>query len=297
MPAGRFAPSPTGPLHLGSLLTAVASHLAAKQAGLQWLVRIDDLDTARNVAGAEQQIIDTLEAHGLVPDAPVIYQSDRADRYAQALARLQEHGYCFFCTCSRKTLPKGRPYPGTCRRRITPMRNAAVRMRLQGSEPITFEDAVQGKQSVLPEAEGDQIILRRDGVYAYHLACAVDDGADEIVQVVRGADLLQSTIPQLAIMQALGLPRPAYAHVPVLTNHAGQKLSKQTHAAPADAHTATDNLRRVLALLGVPEPNARTQAWQPSDWLRWGISHFDLRRVEQRLPSGSGGDFELPSPP
>ncbi len=296
MPAGRFAPSPTGPLHLGSLLTAVASYLAAKQAGLQWLLRIDDLDTARNIEGADRQIIGALEAHGLYPDAPVIYQSERSNRYAQALTLLQERGQCFYCTCSRKSLPKGKPYPGTCRNRTTPLSNAAVRMHLSG-EPITFEDTVQGTQSFDLEAEGDQIILRRDGVYAYHLACAVDDGADEIVQVVRGVDLLQSTAPQLAIMRALGLCEPAYAHVPVVTNRAGQKLSKQTHADPVDTGTAEQNLQRVLSLLGLALPTSRTQTWRPSDWLQWGTSCFAVDRMPQRLPPGSAGDFELPSPP
>ncbi len=295
MPAGRFAPSPTGPLHLGSLLTAAASYMAAKQAGLQWLLRIDDLDTARNVDGAAQQIIDALEAHGLHPDAPVIYQSKLIIRYAEALTRLQHSGECFHCTCSRKKLPKGRPYPGTCRHRTTPVNDAAVRLRLRG-EPITFEDVVQGPQSFDPAELGDQIILRRDGVYAYHLACAVDDGMNDIVQVVRGVDLLPSTAPQLAIMRALGLSEPVYAHVPVVTNRAGQKLSKQTHAHPVNVGAAAQNLQRVLSLLGLPTPANRTQTWQPSDWLQWGVSCFDLRRTQQRLPPGSGDDFELPSP-
>jgi glutamyl-Q tRNA(Asp) synthetase len=252
--AGRFAPSPTGLLHLGSLLAAAASFVDARACGLDWQVRLDDLDTVRRQPGAEDGILTALERHGLCWDGPVVRQSQRLDRYHAALSRLAADDRLFYCGCSRSLLARQRRYPGTCRARRAPTDGCAVRVRVD-DDPVVFDDVFQGPQrSVLTENVGDFVVRRRDGVIAYQLATAVDDGAAEIVRVIRGRDLLDNTPRQIWLMRCLELQTPVYGHLPLLLNASGQKLSKQTHAEPLNLARPADNLRRVLTALGVDLP-------------------------------------------
>jgi glutamyl-Q tRNA(Asp) synthetase len=254
--AGRFAPSPTGPLHLGSLLTATASFLDARHRGAPWYLRFDDLDRPRNQTGAETTILRDLEAHGLHWDGPVRRQSSNIARYADALANLAEQGWLFPCTCTRQALRGAALYPGTCRKRDQPMADCAVRLRVDAAT-IRFDDLIQGKQYVdLAQAVGDFIVRRRDGIHAYALATAVDDGAADISRIIRGRDLLPLTAAQLLIMARLNLAPPTYGHLPLMVNAYNQKLSKQAHAAPLSLTRPLDNLRQVLAALGNPAATA-----------------------------------------
>lgn len=275
--AGRFAPSPTGPLHLGSLLAAAASYLDARSRGDRWLVRIDDLDVPRNVHGAEDAILQSLEAHALHWDGSVIRQSKRIDRYDAALARLAAGGHTFNCTCTRRQLKDIGPYPGTCRDAGHPGTDAAVRVRVN-AEPIRFADGVVGTvEEVLAESVGDFIVRRRDGLIAYQLATAVDDGEAEITRVVRGGDLLDNTARQIYLMQLLNLSPPEYAHVPMLLNADGQKLSKQTHAAPLDDRRPAANLREILPMLRLTPPDSAATA---AELLDWAVSRFTLEALK-----------------
>ena len=265
---GRFAPSPTGPLHFGSLVAAVASWLDARAAGGQWLVRIEDVDTTRTVPGAADDILATLEAFGLHWDGEVAWQSRRTALYQAALERLREAGHVYACKCSRKEIAdsglfglEGAIYPGTCRRlALTPGRELAERM-IAAQSPVTFVDAAIGmvSQNVAHDI-GDFVVRRRDGLFAYQLAVVVDDADQGITDVVRGADLLWSTPRQILLQRALGYPQPRYRHFPVATNAAGEKLSKQTGAEPIDPAKANDLLRHALAFLGQPEPRGDSPA-------------------------------------
>ncbi|MEZ5598124.1 MAG: tRNA glutamyl-Q(34) synthetase GluQRS [Pseudomonadales bacterium] len=285
-PVGRFAPSPTGPLHMGSLFTALGSYLSAKSRGGLWLLRFDDLDTPRNVAGATDAILDTLLAHGLQPDAPAYYQSRNLAAYQEALDVLRGAGALFSCTCSRKDLDGQRIYPGTCRDHSTPRPNDTWRYRA-GKIVITFDDAVQGRQRHdLAVTTGDFVVRRREGYFAYHLACAVDD-ANGITEVVRGVDLLDATPAQVALMLALGKPPPTYAHLPLMTNRDGQKLSKQSHAPAVASDRAADNLRRCLPLLGIRLPPAAI-GWPVSHLLAHARENFAIGQVPAYLPPASG---------
>ena len=276
--AGRFAPSPTGPLHLGSLLVATASYLEARQRGVPWRLRIDDLDAPRAVPGAAADIMASLEAHGLLWDGEVDYQSDHIDAYEHALERLGELGHLFYCTCSRRQLRSGQPYPGTCRGHRAARADAAIRLVVE-PEPIHFVDAVQGQQQFYPANEsGDFIVRRRDLIIAYQLAAAADDGAPEIDHVVRGADLLDNTPRQLYLMRLLGLVPPEYAHVRLVTFADGSKLSKQTGAAGVDSQTAGANLTAVLKMLNcAPPPDAI--GWSCAEILRWAGEHWNITSV------------------
>lgn len=275
--AGRFAPSPTGPLHLGSLLTATASWLDARARGDAWHVRIDDLDTPRNRPGGTDSILATLDCHGLHWDGPVRYQSARIAVYERALADLAARDCVFFCSCSRRTVGSRRIYAGTCRARRTPAPGCSIRMRVD-EVAVEFHDLVCGyRHEVLAETVGDFVLRRRDGIVAYPLATAVDDGAGEITRVIRGRDLLASTAAQLLVIDRLGLTRPAYGHVPIMVNTAGQKLSKQTHAAPLDPARPLANLRLVLEALG--SPAAAAPAGTSTELLAvatgtWSIDHL-----------------------
>ena len=275
--AGRFAPSPTGPLHLGSLLAATASYLDARHRGHRWFVRIDDLDAPRNVPGADSAILTSLEAHSLCWDGPVIRQSERIERYQAALETLSALGHTFNCTCTRKRLKGLGPYPGTCRAAQHPARDAAVRVRVNEA-PISFTDRVLGDLTeVLAETVGDFIVRRRDGLIAYQLATAVDDGAEEITRVVRGRDLLDNTARQIYLMQLLDLNPPVYAHVPMVVHADGQKLSKQTHAAPLDDGKAAANLRKILPMLGLTPPEDLGAA---AELLAWAVAEFSLAAIQ-----------------
>jgi glutamyl-Q tRNA(Asp) synthetase len=240
---GRFAPSPTGPLHFGSLIAAVASYADALAHRGQWLVRIEDVDLPRARADAERDILDTLERYGFAWDGPVIRQSQRAARYAEALARLIARGVAYACCCTRRELestPRGpggeRVYPGTCRHGMPADRadRAARAWRVAvGAEVVAFEDRLQGAQvQDLARDVGDFVVKRADGLFAYQLAVVVDDADCAITDVVRGADLLMSTPRQIHLQRCLGLPVPRYLHVPVAVDARGEKLSKQTRATP-----------------------------------------------------------------
>jgi glutamyl-Q tRNA(Asp) synthetase len=237
-------------LHLGSLLAATASFLDARVHGLAWQLRLDDLDQPRNQPGAESAILHALERHGLHWDGPIVRQSERVERYLAALTQLGDQGLVFYCSCSRKRLAGHPVYPGTCRRHRQLRGNAAVRVRVDDAV-IDFEDQVQGSQhDKLALTTGDFVVRRRDGVIAYQLATAVDDGDPSIVRVIRGRDLLENTSRQIFLMRCLGLEVPRYGHIPLMVNAAGQKLSKQTGARALDLDRPVDNLIRVLRALG-----------------------------------------------
>ena len=259
---GRFAPSPTGPLHFGSLFAAVASYLDARAHDGQWLLRIDDLDAPRCEPGADRDIIQTLVAHGLEADGEIVWQQPNQATYDEALATLKSAGLLYGCVCTRKGaaaranelgLPHG-VYPGTCRdAKIADPDARALRLRLPEGV-LAFDDRFCGpQQHDSQSAVGDPILLRADGLIAYPLAVVVDDHAAGVTDVVRGADLLETTPAQIAVYRALGYPMPRYAHVPVQRDEQGNKLSKQHGAAPIDATKAADNLRRVFAALALGE--------------------------------------------
>jgi glutamyl-Q tRNA(Asp) synthetase len=279
--AGRFAPSPTGPLHLGSLLAATASYLDARSAGDAWRLRFDDLDAPRNDPEAIHSITTTLRAHGLIWDGPILHQSANLPAYDEALTRLAGMGLLFYCTCSRRELRSEAVYPGTCRAFREPRGDSATRVLVDHSA-IEFDDRIQGPQSCrLDQTIGDFIVRRRDGLVAYQLATAVDDGGDDITSVVRGADLLDNSPRQIYLMQLLGLNPPSYAHIPVLLKPDGSKLSKQTMAPPVDDARASENLVQSYRLLGMRPPPDSDQ-WAVQRILSWGISHWDQENVPRR---------------
>lgn len=248
---GRFAPSPTGQLHVGSLLAALASWLDARQHAGVWLVRIEDLDPPREIPGAAQQIIADLKRFGMESDETVMYQSRRQEAYEQALARLLEEGHAFDCGCMRRDLPQGKPYPGTCADGLPPERvPRSVRCRVP-DENLCITDRIQGRYCQNPSQDSGAFIIRRaDGLIAYQLAVVVDDADQGITDIVRGADLLSSTPRQCLIQQYLGLPRPRYAHIPVAVDAQGHKLSKQSMAQPVDATDPIPALRACWRMLG-----------------------------------------------
>jgi glutamyl-Q tRNA(Asp) synthetase len=238
---GRFAPSPTGPLHLGSLAAAVASWLHARAAGGRWLVRIEDIDTPRVIPGSAEEILRALQRYGLEWDGEVLWQSKRTARYVEALDRLRAAKRVYDCACSRADLQRAASapvgleavYPGTCRDGLPPGRLArAVRFRSPDAR-ISFDDLVSGRvEENVAQQTGDFVVRRADGLFAYQLAVVVDDADQGVTQVVRGADLLASTARQIALQRALGYPTPSYAHVPLVTNPDGSKLGKRDGALP-----------------------------------------------------------------
>ncbi len=263
---GRFAPSPTGLLHLGSLLAALASYCDTRSRQGLWQLRIDDIDGPRSMPGSADAIQKTLEALGFEWDGPVLWQGRRLDRYREALQYLIDRDLVFACNCSRKSLPRGEIYPGRCRDHPVdtfPLEDHAIRVRLSGT--VAFDDAVQGPQTFdLSRDVGDSIVWRRDGLVSYALACAVDD-ADKVTHVVRGADLLAGTGAQLGIIKALDLTPPEYAHVPVAMDANGDKLSKHSQACPVDESDPLEILQRAWQLLGqqpLPETGSLADFWQ-----------------------------------
>jgi glutamyl-Q tRNA(Asp) synthetase len=272
MYVGRFAPSPTGALHFGSLVAALASWLDARAAGGRWLVRIEDLDAARSQPGAADEILRTLERLGLTWDGPVLYQSARVALYAEALHGLEKHTY--WCGCSRREIADSslglaadgaQVYPGTCRSGL-PAGKRERALRIKASGTVGFTDRVQGPQAQLLERDvGDFVLQRADGPFAYQLAVVVDDARQGVSDVVRGADLLDSTARQIHLQRALGYPTPRYMHIPAAVNPAGEKLSKQTGAPPIAG--AREALRRALLFLGQPQTDDLAQAvrsWNPA---------------------------------
>jgi len=287
---GRFAPSPSGPLHKGSLVAAVASYLEAKKHNGQWLVRMEDVDESRNVKGAADEILRSLEAFGFEWDEEVIYQTQRKQAYTDALQQLKEKDLIYPCTCSRKDLktladsgqlkssPMGYIYPGTCINKsfdeIT-TKNYSIRIKTSAST-ISFADSLQGNYSQqLNIDSGDFVIQRRDGLFAYQLAVVVDDAFQNITHVVRGIDLIDSTPRQIYLQQCLNLPSLKYSHLPVILNAQGEKLSKQTGAEGIGCTANTPLLFECLAFLGQNPPaelkteNLRT-VWE------WASTHWKL---------------------
>ncbi|MCU0809949.1 MAG: tRNA glutamyl-Q(34) synthetase GluQRS [Thiobacillaceae bacterium] len=283
---GRFAPSPTGPLHLGSLVAALASWLDARAAGGGWLVRIEDLDRPRCEPGAADTILRQLEAYGLTWDDAVLYQSRRDDAYAAALDALRSQGAVFPCSCSRSQLaqaPRNAEgeiiYPGSCRQHSRSATTPHSWRVLAQDVSTHFLDRVHGElqQNVAREV-GDFIVKRADGLFAYQLAVVVDDAFQGITHVVRGADLLWNTPRQIYLQSLLGLPMPAYAHVPLMTNAAGQKLSKQTLAPALSLAGQSDVLAQALSALGHPPP-ADLHGARPAELLAWASAHWHVENV------------------
>ncbi|MFK7913722.1 MAG: tRNA glutamyl-Q(34) synthetase GluQRS [Pseudomonadales bacterium] len=275
---GRFAPSPTGPLHMGSLSTALASYLAAKANNGRWLLRIDDIDGPRAEPGASDAILASLEAHGLLWDGPVIRQSDHLEQYRYSAEQLLSAGAAFYCRCSRAQLDSRAPYPGTCRQQQRRLADAAIRVRSFEAQ-VRFTDALQGPVSTdLGATCGDFVIWRRDGLPAYQLATAIDDGAAAITDVVRGNDLLDSTARQLHLMALLKLSAPNYAHVPVVVDRSQTKLSKRAGAEPLDDRQPATNLKRALVLLGVEQTSLPATADLPAV-LAWAAQHWQLQSL------------------
>jgi glutamyl-Q tRNA(Asp) synthetase len=257
---GRFAPSPTGPLHLGSLVAAVGSWLFARAAGGRWLVRMEDLDTPRLVPGADVEMLDALRRYGLEWDGEVVYQSKRFAHYENALQTLRDRGLVFDCACSRAELQRAASapaekelvYPGTCRDGLPPGRTArAIRFKAP-DEVIGFNDVLFGPVTEHVSREtGDFVVKRADGVFAYQLAVVTDDALQGVTQVVRGADLLMSTPRQIALQRALGYPTPQYAHVPLVVNADGTKLGKRDGSLPLPSLDVEETLARALRILGI----------------------------------------------
>lgn len=288
---GRFAPSPTGPLHFGSLVAAVSSFLQARSQDGEWLLRIEDIDPPREVPGSISAILYTLEAYGFTWDGPVSYQSKRTAVYQEALNQLETKKWLYPCGCSRKTIAatlaenykkdEDRPqiYPGTCRKGLAEGQQGRVLRVITQDAKIDFNDAVQGHIRVdLEQNVGDFILRRADGLFAYQLAVAIDDAGQGITEVVRGADLLDSTPRQIHVQQLLGLFTPYYAHVPMATNKSGEKLSKHTHAPALDDQAPVTALWRALLFLGQQPPQALQSVGLDEFW-QWAISHWSLSTV------------------
>jgi glutamyl-Q tRNA(Asp) synthetase len=285
MMRGRFAPSPTGPLHLGSLVAALGSYLDARSAGGEWLVRMEDLDPPREQAGAADDILRTLEALGFQWDGPVVYQSRRGPLYEEALAELSAQDHMYFCTCSRKEIADlglpgidGPRYPGTCRRAHHGPNDAAIRLRTD-DRLIEFHDAVRGSRQQRVESEvGDFVLRRRDGLYSYQLAVVVDDADQGITDVVRGADLMDSTARQIFLQRFLNIPTPAYLHLPLVVTPAGQKLSKQSGAQAVDIRRANHVLCDALECLG-QETSTELREASAREILEIATSRWDRRQI------------------
>jgi glutamyl-Q tRNA(Asp) synthetase len=282
---GRFAPSPTGPLHFGSLIAAVGSYLEAHTNNGIWLVRMEDLDPPRETPGAADLILKTLEAYGFEWDGQILKQSTRCTAYESALSSLRQNGVLYPCACTRREIAdsalqgiEGAVYPGTCRTGLHDREARAWRVRTDLKE-IDFDDAVQGTQSQNLERDiGDFVLKRADGLYAYQLAVVVDDSFQGITHVVRGADLLDSTPRQIYLQRLLGLSTPHYAHLPVATNTVNEKLSKQTLATPLEIHCATSNLWQALDFLGQHPPVELRHGNLEPLWT-WAKRHWNLAHV------------------
>lgn len=273
---GRFAPSPTGPLHAGSLLAALGSWLLARQAGGQWLLRIEDIDPPREQAGAAEDQLRTLACFGLAHDGPISYQSQRSALYQEALDRLLATGAAFECHCSRTDLLASGGIHRHCVK-IAHRANPAIRLRVPDGCLITFDDAICGHIEQRVDTEvGDFVLRRTDGLWAYQLAVVVDDAAQGITEVVRGADLLDSTPRQILLQQLLGLPTPRHAHLPLLLDADGRKLSKSSSALPVDARTPLTTFARLWACLGQQPLYAITSV---EEFLQAAVRSFALERV------------------
>jgi glutamyl-Q tRNA(Asp) synthetase len=279
---GRFAPSPTGPLHLGSLVAALGSYLDARQHRGRWLLRIEDLDAARVRPGCADQIQRTLEDLGLVWDGPVEYQSRRLALYDEAIHALGRRALTYACHCTRRTLAESEDsaYPGTCRDRPAAPGPAALRFRVDETETVSFTDRFQGPSSFAMGALGDVVVRRRDDVVAYQLAVVVDDAHQGVTDVVRGADLLPSTPWQLLLQRALALPTPRYGHLPIVVEPDGAKLAKSRRSMPVDVRRASRQLIEALQLLRhAPPPDLLAE--KPDAVMAWALKHWNPANLER----------------
>lgn len=283
---GRFAPSPTGPLHFGSLIAATGSYLQARSRRGEWQLRIDDIDPPREIPGASDKILMTLETFGFEWDGPVSYQSRHHERYRAALDVLQKRGLVYPCGCSRKTIAEAQAlsgqkqiYPGTCRNGLAAgLSTRMLRINTQGAE-VHFTDRVQGDcHYALDNTIGDFVVLRADGLFAYQLATGLDDAEQGISEVVRGYDLLASTPCQIFIQQGLGLHTPAYCHLPIVMNAQGQKLSKQNLAPALNPQQANRELWQALSFLGQQPPAELGHESLHNIW-KWAIKNWQVDKV------------------
>lgn len=299
---GRFAPSPTGPLHFGSLTTALGSCLQARAQGGLWRVRMEDLDPPREVPGAADAILRTLEAYGLHWDGEVLYQSTRTQAYEQALHGLLERGHAYGCRCSRRDLrERVKPgslsavYPGTCRPLGHDIREGTAIRVIAPQRTGGFQDGLLGpRRQDLAGELGDFIVRRRDGLFAYQLAVVVDDAYQGITEVVRGSDLLASTPGQIHLQWLLGLDTPRYRHLPVAVHPNGDKLSKQTGAAPLPDHHPVPQLVRALRFLNQAPPPALLEASLDELW-DWAVAHWRAQAVPRRADIALPADHGLRS--
>ncbi|NEX21785.1 tRNA glutamyl-Q(34) synthetase GluQRS [Thiorhodococcus mannitoliphagus] len=284
---GRFAPSPTGPLHFGSLLAAMASYADARACAGTWLVRMEDIDRPREVPGSAALILETLSALGFEWDAPVVFQQARTHAYSAALALLAENGQTYPCGCSRAEIARqgrtgleGTVYPGTCRNGLPAGRQPrSVRIKTH-SDPLSFADRIQGLQTQsVQESVGDFVLRRADGIHAYQLAVVVDDAWQAITHVVRGADLLLSTPRQIMLQQALGCPQPNYAHIPLMLDDQGRKLSKSLASAPVDAADPLPALRKAWDCLG---QRSLGKVVSPAMFWKQAVEAWRIDRVPRR---------------
>ena len=275
----RFAPSPTGPLHLGSLSTALGSYLDAKYNHGIWLLRIEDIDPPREASGAKDIIPRQLEAHGLEWDDAISYQSENSALYREALSTLQESGLTYPCICSRQQIKlMGGIYDRTCLNK-PPKKDAEFAIRLEINGDIAWRDLIRGQTNyTYQDLGGDFVLRRKEGLFSYQLAVAIDDKNQNITRVVRGADLMDSTARQLHIFKSLNLKPPMYAHLPVLLSDSGQKLSKQNQAPPLESNTASENIYQSLVFLG-QNPSFELSKLSVSEILSWAIKNWDISKV------------------
>ncbi|MEM7209448.1 MAG: tRNA glutamyl-Q(34) synthetase GluQRS [Pseudomonadota bacterium] len=276
---GRFAPSPTGPLHFGSLVAAMGSYLEAKSQSGRWLLRIEDLDPPREVAGAGESIIRTLDALGFEWDGSITYQSQRTELYLHALDKFARDGATFRCACSRRQLAAQQIYPGTCRYLNLREKSTSIRLRVTGK--IDFVDSIQGNCSETLEREcGDFVVRRRDGLFAYQLAVVVDDADQDITHVVRGADLLENTARQIFLQRQLAVSTPQYCHLPVAINKHGEKLSKQTFAPAIEKFSPPAALRSAWEFLG--QTNIDASVVDTGEFWQRALALWDINRVPKK---------------
>lgn len=298
---GRFAPTPSGALHFGSLIAALASFLDARRARGQWLLRIEDTDPPRCPPGAADTILRQLEAFGLHWDGPIRWQNDRHEAYAAALENLKSQGLAYPCSCSRKQWRGFTIYPGWCRHGVRePGKPLAWRLRSdKGLRPVTWQDRLFGTQRFDPVELGDVVLKRKDALWAYQLAVVVDDADQGITDVVRGFDLLDNTPWQRQLQHALGLAEPRYLHLPLIMNRDGQKLSKQNlaPALPVEEQAIPPLLHRALAALDQAPPDALALA-PAAEQLDWAIAHWDVERIRaEATRPASDADMATTHPP
>ncbi|MDV7104445.1 tRNA glutamyl-Q(34) synthetase GluQRS [Vibrio sp. TH_r3] len=277
---GRFAPSPSGPLHFGSLVAALGSYFQAKSNQGTWLVRMEDLDPPREVAGAASLILRSLEAYHLYWDGEVIYQSQRHEIYQAYIDKWLNNDQAYFCECSRKQIKaQGGFYMGTCRdKQLTSSMNNAIRLRV--NQPVYHFDDIRQKRITIPQAlaNEDFIIKRRDGLFAYNLAVVIDDIQQHVTEVVRGADLIEPTGRQISLYQLLNVPPVSYLHLPLATDPLGNKLSKQNHAKAIDLQYPKATLIKAMQFLGFSLPQ-EVQAANLDEILAWGCTNWSINEL------------------